>query len=136
VLENHAGGVAAQISELAFLIRADIFPIDDDFACRGFNKAENTANEGGFATTREPHNDKELTLIDSERDIPYCYDTAGLLQYGLSGTRSHIGVEDLFDIRAENFPQLADLNANFSVLGESIASQDYRLLLLTKLISG
>src|SRR6266571_5390224 len=62
--------------------RGDRFPIHQDLALRGLEKASHRVEQGGFATSRSAQQRHKLSGVDGERHILYSLD--GLLAARIS----------------------------------------------------
>ena len=105
-LEDHAHGVAAQLTQLALAQPGHIRAVDDNGAARRLDEPRQAADERGFSRTGEPHDHEDFAVVDLERDIAHGEDVAGPLQHFSARHFRRDGVGNVRRRRAEDFPYM------------------------------
>ena len=68
-LEHHRHLTPPKSLQACRVIGQDIFAIDQDATTRGFNQAIEMPDQGAFARSRQPHDDKGFPRPDIKRDV-------------------------------------------------------------------
>ncbi len=84
----------------------DVLAVDLDGSIGRFDQPDQRTYQGGFTTSRKPHEDVELASFDLKTDVPHADDTAGLLLDLIFAEILHLLGKDLFGIFSVYLPQI------------------------------
>ena len=107
-LEHHADVFAAQRTQLGVGVQVDVLPVDHDAPGGGFDQAVQQAHEGGFARTRQAHDDEDFARMDVQVRVEHGDGMACLGQDVLFGYALPDKVQSSFGCFAENLEDMID----------------------------
>jgi len=105
VLKHHAHLVAAELDQLFLRRGQQVLPVQQDFARSRLHDARQAADHGGFARSRQPHDDEYLAHMHVERHVGGCDDVVCVSDG--CGVRGCAVAKEALRLRAIDLPHVA-----------------------------